>query len=80
MLFRSIHSICFFFAAQVVGDKLHNIAKKKQILCITHLPQIAANADTHFCISKNSDGNRTYTTIKKLNDIINSTSLFPFCE
>lgn len=55
-------------AAQVVGDKLHNIAKKKQILCITHLPQIAANADTHFCISKNSDENRTYTTIKKLKD------------
>lgn len=55
-------------AAQVVGDKLHNIAKKKQILCITHLPQIAANADTHFCISKNSDENRTYTTIKKLED------------
>ncbi|WP_343337755.1 DNA repair protein RecN [Terrisporobacter petrolearius] len=55
-------------AAQVVGEKLHNIAKKKQILCITHLPQIAANADTHFCISKNSDENRTYTTIKKLKD------------
>ncbi|MCC3867273.1 DNA repair protein RecN [Terrisporobacter mayombei] len=55
-------------AAQVVGDKLHNIAKKKQILCITHLPQIAANADTHFCISKNSDESRTYTTIKKLKD------------
>lgn len=54
-------------AAQVVGDKLHNIAKKKQILCITHLPQIAANADTHFCIWKNSDENRTYTTIEKLN-------------
>ena len=53
-------------AAQVVGEKLHNIAKKKQILCITHLPQIAANADTHFCIEKNSDENRTYTTIKKL--------------
>lgn len=55
-------------AAQVVGEKLHNIAKKKQILCITHLPQIAANADTHFCISKNTDGSRTYTTIKKLED------------
>lgn len=55
-------------AAQVVGDKLHSIAKKKQILCITHLPQIAANADTHFCISKNSDENRTYTTIQKLKD------------
>lgn len=55
-------------AAQVVGEKLHNIAKKKQILCITHLPQIAANADTHFCISKKSDENRTYTTIKKLKD------------
>ena len=53
-------------AAQVVGEKLHNIANKKQILCITHLPQIAANADTHFCISKKSDENRTYTSIKKL--------------
>ena len=53
-------------AAQVVGEKLHNIARKKQILCITHLPQIAANADTHFCIEKNSDENRTYTTIKRL--------------
>lgn len=55
-------------AAQVVGEKLHNIAKKKQILCITHLPQIAANADTHFCIEKNTDGNRTYTTITRLED------------
>ncbi|MEG1408314.1 MAG: DNA repair protein RecN [Terrisporobacter sp.] len=55
-------------AAQVVGEKLHNIAKKKQILCITHLPQIAANADTHFCIEKNSDGNRTYTTITRLEE------------
>ncbi len=55
-------------AAQVVGEKLHSIAKKKQILCITHLPQIAANADTHFCISKNSDENRTYTTIEMLED------------
>lgn len=53
-------------AAQVVGEKLHNIARKKQILCITHLPQIAANADTHFCIAKNSDDIRTYTTIKRL--------------
>ncbi len=53
-------------AAQVVGEKLHNIARKKQILCITHLPQIAANADTHFCIEKNSDDIRTYTTIKRL--------------
>ncbi len=53
-------------AAQVVGEKLHNIARKKQILCITHLPQIAANADTHFCIEKNSDHIRTYTTIKRL--------------
>lgn len=68
IIFDEIDAGISGIAAQVVGSKLHNIANKKQILCITHLPQIAANADTHFCISKNSDKNRTYTTIKKLKD------------
>ena len=54
-------------AAQIVGEKLSNIAKKKQIICITHLPQIAANADTHYCIEKNTSKDRTFTIINRLN-------------
>lgn len=55
-------------AAQIVGEKLSNISMKKQVICITHLPQIAANATTHFCIDKNVQNNRTFTTIKKLSE------------
>lgn len=55
-------------AAQIVGEKLANISIKKQIVCITHLPQIAANATTHFCIEKNVHNYRTFTNIKKLNE------------
>ena len=55
-------------AAQTVGEKLADISNKKQIICITHLPQIAANADNHYCIEKKTDDERTYTTIEKLDD------------
>ncbi|WP_416197924.1 MAG: DNA repair protein RecN [Sporanaerobacter sp.] len=52
--------------AQVVGEKIANISKKHQIICVSHLPQIAALADTHFSIYKNICGSRTVTQIKKL--------------
>ncbi|WP_261815247.1 DNA repair protein RecN, partial [Paraclostridium bifermentans] len=55
-------------AAQIVGEKLSLIAKKKQIICITHLPQIAANADTHYCIEKKTSNERTFTVISRLDD------------
>ena len=55
-------------AAQIVGKKLHKMGNKKQILCITHLPQIAAYADTHYYIEKNTNNDRTYTTITKLDE------------
>ncbi|WP_315168647.1 DNA repair protein RecN [Metaclostridioides mangenotii] len=55
-------------AAQIVGEKLSKISLKKQIICITHLPQIAANATTHFCIEKHIQNNRTFTNIKKLDE------------
>lgn len=54
-------------AAHVVGKKLKEIAFDKQILCITHLPQIAAMADTAYRIFKRSDDSSTYTHIEKLN-------------
>ncbi len=67
LVFDEIDTGISGIAAQIVGEKLSNIGKKKQIICITHLPQIAANADTHYCIEKSTSNNRTFTTIKKLN-------------
>ena len=53
-------------AAQTVGEKLSAISKEKQVICITHLPQIASFADEHFYIEKNVENKRTYTSIEKL--------------
>ncbi len=47
LVFDEIDTGISGIAAQNVGEKLSDIASKKQIICITHLPQIAANADTH---------------------------------
>jgi len=54
--------------AQMVSEKLSHLARHRQILCITHLPQIAALADTHFLIEKHSDGETTRTTVSSLDD------------
>lgn len=66
LVFDEIDTGISGIAAQIVGEKLSNIGKKKQIICITHLPQIAANADTHYCIEKSTSNERTFTTIRKL--------------
>lgn len=52
--------------AQKVSEKLSTIANKHQVLCITHLPQIAAMADTHYIIEKVSDEKATNTNIREL--------------
>ena len=52
--------------ADVVGRKLRALGSAFQVLCITHLPQIAACADTHFQIEKRVDGGRTRTTVQRL--------------
>ena len=67
LVFDEIDTGISGIAAQIVGEKLSKISKKKQIICITHLPQIAANADTHYCIEKNTANDRTFTSIRKLN-------------
>lgn len=54
--------------AQKVAEKLSQIARSRQVICITHLPQIAAMADTHFEIVKSADDGRTKTTLKKLSE------------
>jgi len=53
-------------AAQKVAQKLRSVAKNKQVLCVTHLPQIAAMGDTHMLISKSERDGRTYTTVTPL--------------
>ena len=53
-------------AAQKVAEKLRSVAKTKQVLCVTHLPQIAALANTHLLIAKSERGGRTYTSVTPL--------------
>ena len=53
-------------AAQKVAEKLRSVAKSKQVLCVTHLPQLAALANTHLLIAKEERKGRTYTTVTPL--------------
>ena len=53
-------------AAQKVAEKLRAVAVHKQVLCVTHLPQIAAMGDTHMLIAKSERDGRTYTTVTAL--------------
>jgi DNA repair protein RecN (Recombination protein N) len=53
-------------AAQRVAEKLKSVAAHKQVLCVTHLPQLAALADTHLLIAKAERDGRTYTTVTPL--------------
>lgn len=53
-------------AAQKVAQKMASVARGKQVLCVTHLPQIAAMADTHFSVEKGEAGGRTYTVVAQL--------------
>lgn len=53
-------------AAQKIGQKLKEVADNRQVLCVTHLAQIASYADNHFLISKSESGNKTYTHIEPL--------------
>ena len=55
-------------AANAVAEKLSKIAEKHQVLCISHLPNIAAVADYHYFISKNIVNDRTATSIKQLSE------------
>ena len=55
-------------AAQKVAEKMADVARHKQVLCVTHLPQIAAMADTHFSVEKGEHKGRTFTKVERLSD------------
>ncbi|MBQ2692064.1 MAG: DNA repair protein RecN [Clostridia bacterium] len=55
-------------AANKVGQKLYEISGGRQVLCITHLPQIACLADHHYRISKSEENERTYTKVENLDE------------
>jgi len=52
--------------AKAVGDKMRQIARKRQVLCITHLPQVAATASAHFMVHKEVRAGRTISRIALL--------------
>jgi DNA repair protein RecN (Recombination protein N) len=55
-------------AAEAVGRKLKTLSKRQQVVCITHLPQIAAFADQHFLIEKSDRDGRTRTSIRRMEE------------
>ena len=69
-----VNTLIFYFlytgvsgrAAQKVAEKLRSVASHKQVLCVTHLPQLAALADTHLLIAKSERDGRTYTSVTPL--------------
>jgi len=68
MIFDEIDTGISGASAGIVGNKLESIAKNHQIVCITHLPQIASKGDKHFKIVKTSDDLSTSTSVKELNE------------
>ena len=63
MIFDEVDTGVSGRAAQKIGLKLKEVARNKQVLCVTHLAQIAAMADTHFLIKKDAQDGRTYTSV-----------------
>lgn len=53
--------------AECVAEKMYEISTKRQVLCVTHLPQIAAMSDTNYVVEKEVHDRKTYTKVKKLN-------------
>lgn len=66
LIFDEIDSGISGRTAQMVAGKLNQTGKNHQIICITHLPQIAAMADTHFLIEKTTEGGNTVSNIRNL--------------
>lgn len=68
LIFDEIDNGISGITASIVGKKLKDISSSRQILCITHLPQIAACGKHNYRIYKESDDEKTYTTVQELDD------------
>ena len=68
LIFDEIDAGISGVTAQMVGNKLSQLSSSHQIICITHLPQIAAMADEHYIIEKKADKTTTVTDIRSLNE------------
>ena len=66
LIFDEIDTGVSGVAAAKIADKLKQIAKTKQVICITHLPQLSSAADNHYLIEKNTDGDMAKTTLRYL--------------
>jgi len=66
MIFDEIDTGVSGIAAQRVGEKLFTVSVGKQVICVTHLPQIAAMADSHYVIIKQEKSGKTYTQVNEL--------------
>ena len=66
LIFDEIDTGISGITAQIVAEKLHHISKSHQVICITHLPQIASMAGVHFMIDKESEDDMTKTIVKEL--------------
>ena len=66
MIFDEVDTGISGRAAHKVGVKLHEVSRMRQIICITHLAQMAAQADTHLLIQKNVSDGRTFTSVTPL--------------
>ena len=66
LIFDEIDTGVSGIAAQRVGEKLYAVSQGKQVMCVTHLPQIAAMADSHYVIEKEERNGRTYTEVNLL--------------
>jgi len=66
LIFDEVDSGVGGAVAEIVGEQLHSLAAGSQVLCVTHLPQVASQADQQLKVSKLSDGKTTRTQIKAL--------------
>ena len=66
LIFDEVDSGIGGAVAEVVGRKLKDLSRRHQVICVTHLPQIACFADTHFSVKKGTRGGRTLSQVEKL--------------
>jgi len=67
IIFDEIDAGISGITAEKVADKIEDLAKKHQVICITHLPQMASKGQHHFKVYKQTEANNTFTSIEKLN-------------